>query len=156
MTTRDGGRAARDAAPPSRHLRAIVDAIAPAAAPGLSDAERREVLDATTAYVAGQVAAMSRDLRAKAWAGIAGFRTYALLRRGRPFARLPLDQRQRLVEAWSYGDLYLPRQLFRMLRSLTLLAWFEHPLVVGALTGAPRNATQRATQRVSLPDPGRP
>ena len=146
-----------DAERPSRHLRAIVDTIAPGDGNGLSEADRRRVVDESAVFVAGQVAAMSKELRFKAWAGIAGFRAYALLRRGKPFDTLPLDARQRLAERWSYGSLYLPRQLFRMLRSLTLLAWFEHPLVVRTLVGSPShdaagNPSGSAAQRISPPD----
>jgi hypothetical protein len=71
-----------------------------------------------------------------------------LLRRGKPFGALSLDERRRLADGWSYGSLYLPRQLFRMLRSLTLLAFFEHPLVVRALAGS---SSTGAVQRVSPP-----
>jgi hypothetical protein len=122
-----------DSINPPSYLRAIVDAIVPMEGCGLSTKERNVVVDDSTRYVAGQIAAMSRDLRLKAWAGMAGFRAHALVRMGRPFGALPATQRQRLVDQWSYGSLYLPRQLFRMLRSLALLGWFEHPLVLRAL-----------------------
>lgn len=146
-----------DADRPSRYLKAIVDTIAPAEGYGLSNADRRRVLDESTCYVVGQVAAMSPELRFKAWAGLMGFRLYSLMRLGKTFDTLPLNQRQRLTDSWSYGSMYLPRQLFRMLRSLTLLAYFEHPLVVRALVGAPSydddaDPSGNMVQRISPPD----
>ena len=44
-----------------------------------------------------------------------------------------VDARRRLVDRWSYGAATAPRQLFRLLRSLTLLAYFESEAVRAVL-----------------------
>ncbi len=122
---------------PARYLRAIVEAILPWDRFVLSEADQRSVLDESTAFVRGQINAMSAPLQLQVWVALLVFRAYAWVRCGGAICRLPLPRRRRLVDSWSYGPLYLPRQLFRMLRGITLLVYFEHPVVARALQGAP-------------------
>jgi hypothetical protein len=55
----------------------------------------------------------------------------------RSFCGLPLDTRRRVVAGWAYGPVPLTRQLFRSLRSIALLAYFEHPTVAVKLGPPP-------------------
>lgn len=71
-------------------------------------------------------------------AGMAGFRFYVRLRYLRSFCALDLERRRRAVDAWAFGRLALLRQLFRPVRSLALLAYYERP-VLGSAVVAPRS-----------------
>ena len=57
--------------------------------------------------------------------GMLVFRLTALLTCLMPFTRLSLEKRRGLVERWAYGSWALPRQLFRPVRSIALLAFYE-------------------------------
>ncbi len=117
---------------PSRYLSAIVEAISPWDKLSLSEADQCKVLSEATEFVQSQIYAMSTGMRLQVWGALMGFRAYSWIRCGGDFCRLPLARRRQLADSWSYGPLYLPRQFFRMLRSITLLAYFEHPVVARA------------------------
>ncbi|MBN8477760.1 MAG: gluconate 2-dehydrogenase subunit 3 family protein [Burkholderiales bacterium] len=134
MTTRDATiPGARPEDGGSRLLRAIVETLLSDAPVAPAPALRRVATDEAAAFVAAQLRALAPGLRWRLAAGLAGFRIYVRLVAGRAFERLPEDARRRLVDRWSYGAATAPRQLFRLLRSLTLLAYFESEAVRAVL-----------------------
>ena len=120
---------------PPAFLVAIAEATVPVAAAPLSEEDRRDAIAAAARFGFEQIRAMTAGLRLRAWAGLAGFRLHAWVRHARPFTSLEAEQQRRLVDIWSYGRLTLPRQLFRMLRSVILLAYFEHPAIARLASG---------------------
>jgi hypothetical protein len=56
---------------------------------------------------------------------MATFRFYVRLRTLRSFCGLDVDRRRALVNAWAFGRIPVLRQLFRPVRSLALLAYYD-------------------------------
>jgi hypothetical protein len=65
--------------------------------------------------------------------GMFCFNMLVWLRYFRSFSLLSLPLRVKIFNRWAYGKLALPRQLFRLVRSTALLAFFEHPSVIDVL-----------------------
>ena len=115
--------------------RCIIEAILPGRGSLTSD-EHEAAVRGATSFVLQQVGELEPMLRLKLILGLAGFRAYVCARMLHPFDRLPIDKRHRLVDRWSYGLALRPRQLFRLIRSLALLAYYEHPAVRHSLLAA--------------------
>ncbi len=109
---------------------ALTEALVPERAPALSEAERAAVVLVTSEFVRGQIEALPPRLLFLMKLGLTGFRVLIRLRHVRSFCGLPLATRRRVVASWAYGPVPLARQLFRSLRSIALLAYFEHPTVM--------------------------
>lgn len=75
----------------------------------------------------------TRDLPGRlAWmfaVGLWSVRCLCWLRFGRPLCRLPRERRKLFLEGWAHGSVPQVRQFFRALRSVALLAFYEHPQV---------------------------
>jgi uncharacterized protein (TIRG00374 family) len=112
-----------------RLLTAIVEAVLPHPLP-LGESDMARLRDDVAGFVAGQVGALPRRLRLAFFAGLTVFALVARLRHPRGFVRLPLATRAALVDGWAFGEWPAGRKLFRLVRSLALLAVYEHPLVV--------------------------
>ncbi|MBP6747026.1 hypothetical protein KA344_17475, partial [bacterium] len=65
--------------------------------------------------------------------GILGFRSITIITNLCPFENLSSERQAKIINTWSYGPIGLTRKLFKPLRSLALLAFFEHPAVVIAI-----------------------
>jgi uncharacterized protein (TIRG00374 family) len=89
----------------------------------------RDALVDVAAFVAEQMDALPARLHAMYTAGMAVFRFYVRLRYLRSFCGLDVERRRRAVDAWAFGRLALLRQLFRPVRSVALLAYYERPPV---------------------------
>ena len=61
--------------------------------------------------------------------GLLGFKSYVLLTTGSFLCSLPEDKRRRLVESWAFGKIPVTRKFMKLIRSLTLLAYYEHPAI---------------------------
>lgn len=61
--------------------------------------------------------------------GLLGFKSYVLLTTGSFLCSLPEDKRRKLVESWAFGKIPVTRKFMKLIRSLTLLAYYEHPAV---------------------------
>lgn len=107
---------------PTRLLGSVVEALLPEEAG--ADAPR---VARVTRFVHLQLAALPLVLRALLRAGLLGFRVLTAIRHARGFCSLDLVTRRRVVRAWSFGPVAPARQLFRVLRSPALLAWYDLP-----------------------------
>jgi hypothetical protein len=114
-------------APPATtpFLRSLTEAVAPPEEQPGDPSRRQQALDRAADFLTGQIRELPPQLRGAFRVGFWGFRVLVALRHGRPFQALPLERRRQVVETWAYGRLALPRQLFRPVRSIVLLAWFE-------------------------------
>jgi uncharacterized protein (TIRG00374 family) len=130
--------ATRDGALPL--LRALVDSLAPRDRAGLPPAVHADAVEATARFVQDQLAALSAWLALQVRVALWGFQAYAVVRHGSRFSKLGSTQRVEMVDAWSSAPFAPARQLMRLLRSFTFLAYFEQPAVLAALGAAPAAA----------------
>jgi uncharacterized protein (TIRG00374 family) len=112
----------------------LMIALAEAFLPGCEPRAARDV----AAFMEGQIAALPPSLRTMFHLGMTFFRFTVRARYVSSFCGLPVDRRRALVDAWAFGRIGLLRQLFRPVRSLAVLAYYERPEVVRAL--APRDS----------------
>ncbi|QQR56177.1 MAG: flippase-like domain-containing protein [Candidatus Melainabacteria bacterium] len=61
--------------------------------------------------------------------GLFGFKTYVLVTTGSFLCSLPLAKRRNIVDSWAFGKVALTRKFMKLIRSLTLLAYYEHPRI---------------------------
>lgn len=94
-------------------------------APHEDAATRARALDFSAAFVRDQLAAMPLVLQILLLAGLTCFHALTLLRWGCGFAELDLPRRSAWLNAWAYGRSAIARQLFRPVRSLAALAYYE-------------------------------
>jgi hypothetical protein len=110
--------------PSRRFLRVLVEGLIPDHA-SESPAERARALDFSAAFVQEQLQAMPLVLQVLLACGLAAFRAVTWARWLRGVGALGAAKRQAWMHAWAYGRVSLARRLFRPLRSLAALAYFE-------------------------------
>ena len=110
---------------PSRpFLRAAIEGLIPAH-PSETPAQRTRALDYSATFVREQLQAMPLVLQLLLASGVVAFRVLTCARWLRSFASLDAARRQAWIHAWAYGRVPLARSLFRPVRSLAALAYFE-------------------------------
>jgi glycosyltransferase 2 family protein len=114
-------------------LESVVEAFIPWQRLRLEPAERARVIAETTRFVVGEIRALPVRLRLLFSIGLLGFRVTIRATTGRGFCDLALARRQRIVNAWAFGPFVPARQLFRVIRSTALLAFWETPGIRGAI-----------------------
>lgn len=114
-------------------VHALAEATIPLDTIDLADADIKKVTATVSEYVHGQLECLPIHLRIVFNLGMLGFRLVVRARHLRGFSRLPLDQRREIVNSWAYGRVALARQLFRVVRSTSLLAFYEIPEVKAVL-----------------------
>jgi hypothetical protein len=87
-------------------------------------AERDHVVQAAE-FVAQEIEALPARLRAMVFLGLLAFRLAVRVHYGRAFCRLDPSLRRAAVDAWAFGRIGPLRMLFRPLRSVALLAYWE-------------------------------
>lgn len=115
--------ASRAAAAPSSFMVSLIESLV-ARSDRAEDIDRRALVIATE-FTVGQLAALSELLQAAFAVGMTMFRTWVLLRYLGRFERLPLQRRRQAAESWAYGPFALFRMLFKPVRGVALLAYFE-------------------------------
>jgi hypothetical protein len=128
---RDAGRprqAATRAPARSPLLEAVVATVAPEFPP-LAAEERAAVVADVADFVAFEIAAMPGFLRVPYRAALAGFDALAVLTGGRRFAALSEARRARHLARFDAAPLAAARDFAKLVRSTSLLAWYDHPRV---------------------------
>ena len=110
--------------PSRRYLRLLVDGLIPDH-PSETAGQRAQALDRSAAFVQAQLQAMPLVLQIALACGLTVFRTLTWMRWLRGLGALGAAQRHAWMQAWAYGRVSLARKLFRPLRSLASLAYFE-------------------------------
>jgi hypothetical protein len=110
--------------PSERFLRALVEGLIPADPSETLD-QRSRALDMSAAFVRGQLLAMPLVLQILLSCGMTAFRAVTCARWLRSYGALPSARRQAWTRAWAYGPFPLARSLFRPVRSLAALAYYE-------------------------------
>ncbi len=117
--------APREATDVSEMSIALGEALIPACSP--------ETLREVARFMDGQIAALPPRLRTLFHLGMTFFRITVRARYLSSFCALPLARRRAIVEAWAFGRIELLRQLFRPVRSIALLGYYERPEALEAL-----------------------
>jgi hypothetical protein len=110
--------------PSPRFLRAVIDGLIPEHA-SESPGQRARALDYSAAFVRGQLEAMPLVLQLLLAGGVMVFTAITWARWLRGLTGLSAAQRHAWMHTWAYGPVPLARQLFRPVRSLAALAYFE-------------------------------
>lgn len=97
--------------------------------PELGHDERDQISGAVTRYVASQIAAMPTFLRIPYSVALLAFEILPLARYGRRFGGLPPDARRSYLAWWSDSPISAMRDFVKLIRSTSLLVFFDHPLV---------------------------
>ena len=109
-------------------ITAIVVDLLPAH-PVLDPADRDAVTADVVAFVVAQVRGLPEFLRIPYGAASFVFDGLAILRWGRPFRMLDGARRQAYVALWTGSSLGATRNFLKLIRSCTLLAYYDHPTV---------------------------
>ncbi len=106
-------------------------------------------------FVDGQLAALPPKLRFLFNVGMGGFRFMTRLRFLRGYCNVPLPARRAWTLRWAEGRIALVRQLFKPVRAIGLLAYYDHASVRSALLGEPIPAVSlvRGRQREAAAAP---
>jgi len=112
---------------------AVVGSSVPTGSLVLSSEERAAAINYSTQFVCSELSVLPSFLRFLLKIGILAFRSITIATNLCPFENLSSARQAKVINAWSYGPIGLSRKLFKPLRSLALLAFFEHPVVVAAL-----------------------
>ncbi len=107
--------------------------------PQLDTATRTGVEHDVFRHVHRQVEAMPAFLRLPLRVGLLGFGLLPILRYGRPFRSLSGTHRKTWIELWSHAPVPPMRDLVKLVRSTSLLAYFDHPEVRRSLDTIPDN-----------------
>ncbi len=110
--------------PSQRFLRAAIEGLIPDHPSETADARAR-ALDYSASFVHGQLRAMPLVLQGLLACGISAFTLLTWIRWLRGLSSLSPARREAWLHAWAYGRVPLARQLFRPVRSLAALAYFE-------------------------------
>jgi hypothetical protein len=100
----------------------------------LAAADRPQVLKTVSEFLLGQISNLPMSLRFQLACGLNAFRTFVLVTRCQTFSSMSFESRCAAVESWAAGPIPIARKLFRPLRSLTLLAFFENETVRKVMT----------------------
>ena len=95
-------------------------------------------------FVQGQLNVLPTRFRCLFALGMLGFSVVTMVRFARPFTRLSPEKQRAWVNQWAYGRVRFARQLFRVLRSTALMAYYE--VSNGDRTQTP-NPTQTTTPK---------
>jgi len=122
---------------------ALTEAMCPAVAP-IDSAQQKQACTLAAQFLCEELSALPLKLRTLLKIGMFGFRLLALCFGFNLFENLNLEKRIALVNAWSFGKIALTRKMFKPLRSIALLAYFEDSAVQNSL-----DRTQTARQNSS-------
>jgi len=110
--------------PSARFWRAVIDGLIPPHASETPE-QRERALDHSSAFVRDQLRAMPLVLQVLLALGMWFFSIVTWLRWLRGIGALDARRRHDWLHAWAYGRNALTRKLFRAVRSLAALSYFE-------------------------------
>ncbi|MBZ0189213.1 MAG: hypothetical protein K8F91_23415, partial [Candidatus Obscuribacterales bacterium] len=100
----------------------------------ISDSERRAAVhEEVGRFTCTQIDCIPFRYRLLFKVGLVGFKLYIFVFTGKFLCDVPLARRRRLIEAWAFGKIALTRKFMKLIRSLAILAYYEHPEVQAAL-----------------------
>jgi uncharacterized protein (TIRG00374 family) len=136
----------------TRFWTALTEAIVPESIAHLSAEDKNFCVDFATQFVCQEMSHLPQSLRPLLKLGIVGFRLWSIATNLRPFESLPMAQRRKLVDSWSYGRISLTRKFFKPIRSVILLAFYECTQVQHALDRSQEPAAATRPESGSVPE----
>lgn len=119
--------------PASAHTTALIEALAV----GRGRTPEPAAVKYAAGFVEGQLAALQPRLRFLYNVGMGFFRFTTRLRFLRGYCNVPLEARRAWTQQWAEGRISLVRQLFKPVRAIGLLAYYDHEDVRRRLLGEP-------------------
>ena len=101
--------------------------------PLLTPEEKAQVEEEVVSYLAGQILAMPSYLKVPYAFALHGFNYLACLRYALPFTLIGAERQGRYVRFWSRSPIGLMRDFIKLIRSVVLLSYLDHPLVLQEL-----------------------
>jgi uncharacterized protein (TIRG00374 family) len=123
--------------PPSRAPSGFDVALTEAVLTSKGSVLDQAVLMEVATFVAQEMDALPPRLRLLYRAGMAAFRLSVRVRHLRSFCALDVERRGLAIQAWAFGPIGVFRQLFRPVRSIALLAYYEREMASVALAPSP-------------------
>lgn len=108
-------------------LQAVVEALITFETVKLSEQQKIQSLNYAHDFVQSEIQSLPLMLRALFFLGMMSFRFLVVITQGSGFSKLPLEKRKTIIQSWAWGRVALARQLFRVIRSTALLAFYEFP-----------------------------
>jgi hypothetical protein len=109
--------------------------------PQLNAGEKTQVEEKVVNYLAGQILAMPSYLRVPYMLALKVFNCLSCLRFGLPFTCINREKQAKYIRFWSRSPIGLMRDFIKLIRSVVLLSYLDHPLVLQELeTGIRKNA----------------
>jgi hypothetical protein len=95
--------------------------------------KKQPIIKSVTDFVLRQLSNLPIKLKISLYIGIFLFNAYLFIVTLQPIHRIAISKRKQIIDSWANGKIALTRKLFRPLRSLTLLAFFDEPEVISLL-----------------------
>jgi hypothetical protein len=128
-------------------LKSMVEVIITFETVRLSEQQQVQCLNYTCNFVRGQIQSLPLMLRALFSLGMIFFRVVVMITNWSGFSGLPLEKRKMIIRSWAWGRVALARQLFRVVRSTALLAFYEYPDVQTGIIPPNDNFDSRVASR---------
>lgn len=97
--------------------------------PGL----RAEVHEEVGRFTCEQIDCIPFRYRLLFKVGLVGFKLYIFACTGKFLCSVPLARRRKLIEFWAFGPIGLTRKFMKLIRSLAILAYYDHEAVQAVL-----------------------
>lgn len=114
-------------------LRGVARAATAGAPPALPAPERERAVADAARFARAEIALMAPHLRLAAAAGLLAFDLAAIPAAGRRFRALAESQGRARLAAWDASPIGFVRDFAKLIRSLALLGYYDHPVVANAL-----------------------
>lgn len=101
--------------------------------PRLTPEKQAQVETEVVRYLAVQIMAMPTYLRYPYRLALHAFNWLSCLRFGLPYTLVNRERQHRYVRLWTRSPIGLMRDFVKLVRSCVLLAYLDHPLVLGEL-----------------------
>lgn len=127
----------------------LSEAILPERAKGLSAEEHQTALANAAEFLCQELTCLPSQLKVLLKIGLFGFRSLCILSGFTLFEQQSLEHRRQVVDQWSYGPVAITRKLFKPLRAIALLSYFESAAVQAALDqsqGERENLSERESR----------
>ena len=100
---------------------------------GFNEEECREIHGEVGRFAFTQINCIPFRYKVLFDVGLFGFKSYIFACTGRFICDVPLAKRRKLVEFWAFGPIAVTRKFMKLIRSLAILAYYDHPLVQSRL-----------------------
>lgn len=111
--------------PPADFYLALVEALVSGSGAAVPEELHRDGIATAATFARAQIGALAPDLRWPLLTALQAFQLLIFITHLTRFARLPLERRRRILQAYAFGGFPPMRQVFRPIRATALLAYYE-------------------------------